>query len=144
MNRSSEHESQTPGIERSEQRSTFRHHVNDATVRTFATDAARLIADSHGEDIVLLDVRQMSDISDYILIASGTSDRQMRSVADDIEELAQERGLERFGGERDDATTWIVLDFVDVIVHLFEPNTRAHYDLEMLWGDAPRIDWRRS
>ncbi len=133
-----------PEPEPTPQRAAHRHHADEATVRGFAIDAARLIHDLHGEEIILLDVRNLSDIADYVLIASGTSDRQMRSVADDVEDLAKERNMERFGVDRDDATTWIVLDFIDVIVHLFDPNTRAHYDLEMLWGDAPRINWQRD
>ena len=52
--------------------------------------------------------------------------------------------LDRFGSERDADSTWLVLDYVDSIVHLFEPTARAHYDLEMLWGDAPKIDWRKD
>ncbi len=132
-----------PRVEATPERQTHRHHSDAAAVRDFAVAAARLISDSHGEEIALLDVRAVSDVSDYILIASGTSDRQMRSVADDIEDLAKTHHLERFGRDLDEATTWIVLDFVDVIVHLFDPNTRAHYDLEMLWGDAPRVEWKR-
>ena len=61
-----------------------------------------------------------------------------------MSKLGRERfGLDRFGSERDDAATWLVLDFIDVMVHLFEPSTRAHYDLEMLWGDAPEVEWSR-
>ena len=85
-----------------------------------------------------------TDLTDYILIASGTSDRQIKGVAGQINDLAEEQGLERFGSERDSDSTWLVLDYVDAIIHLFEPVARAHYDLEMLWGDAPKIAWRRA
>lgn len=99
--------------------------------------------DAHCEDVRIFDVRGLSEMTDYILIASGTSDRQMRSVADDLETKARAVKLSCYGKEVDDRTTWFVLDLVDVVVHLFEPAARAHYDLEMMWGDAPQVAWRR-
>ena len=111
--------------------------------RKFAVDAARLLKDLHGEDILVLDVRGRSDVTDYLVLATGTSDRQVRSVADDIRELAAAAGLPGFGRHGDASAQWVALDFVDVVVHLFDPAARAHYDLEMLWGDAPRVVWRR-
>lgn len=112
--------------------------------KRFAIDAACLLNDSHFEDVILLDLRGLSDITDYVLIASGTSDRQIKSVGNDVEGLAKEAGFDRYGRDADTGNTWLVLDFVDVIVHLFEPTTRAHYDLEMMWGDAPQVSWRRA
>ena len=91
----------------------------------------------------MLDVRGHSQVSDYIVIASGTSDRQILSVSDDVEELGERHGLKVFGREADHPANWSVVDFVDVVVHLFESATRAHYDLEDgFWGDAPRVVWR--
>jgi ribosome-associated protein len=111
--------------------------------RSFAIEAARMVRDDKCDEVVLLDVRDLSQVTDYIIIASGTSDRQMHSVLRHVEELARTRGLPSFRSNADDRSTWLLVDFVDVVVHLFEPNTRAHYDLEMLWGDAPRIQWER-
>jgi ribosome-associated protein len=111
--------------------------------RKFAIDAARLLKDRHGEDILVLDVRGRSPVTDYLVLATGTSDRQVRSVADDVRDLATTVGLPAFGRHGDASAQWVALDFVDVVVHLFAPAARAHYDLEMLWGDAPRIVWRR-
>ena len=116
---------------------------DDARVRQFVVEAARLLEDLHFDDILLLDVRGLCDVTDYLLIASGTSPRQIRSVGSEVADLAKASGLQRFGREVDDSTTWVVLDFVDVIVHLFDPEARAHYALEMLWGDAVRVDWQR-
>lgn len=118
-------------------------HADDPTTRAFVLDAARLLADSHCEDVLVFDVRGLSQLTDYIVIATGTSDRQMKSVAGDVGELGREHGLQRIGSERDDSSTWIVMDFVDAMIHLFEPATRGHYDLEMMWGDAKRVPWRR-
>jgi ribosome-associated protein len=109
----------------------------------FVVEACRHMHDLHCENIVAYDVRGKSDVTDYILIASGTSDRQMRSLADDFAELGRKFDLEPYGTEIDGTTTWIVIDFVDAVVHLFEPQVRAFYDLEMLWGDCPKVEWKR-
>jgi ribosome-associated protein len=116
---------------------------HDEKVRRFVIEAARVLTDLHCTDVIIFDVRTLSDLTDYILIASGTSDRQIKAVGGHVSDLAKQMQLHRFGSERDEATTWLVLDYVNVIVHLFEPATRAHYDLEMMWGDAPRVAWKR-
>ena len=110
----------------------------------FAVAAAKLLNEYDCADIRLLDVRGVSPLTHFLVIASGTSDRQLRSLAKQVAGLAGEQGFERYGDDKDDAATWLVADFVEVMVHLFEPATRGHYDLEMLWGDAPEINWRRA
>ena len=109
-----------------------------------AVDAARLLNDYDCEEIVVFDVGGISQVTRYIVIASGTSDRQIKTLAGKVRELASDRDFPSFGSDRDAASTWLVLDFFDVMVHLFEPVTRAHYDLEMLWGDAERVVWREK
>jgi len=115
----------------------------DKAVRNFAVEAARMAADDHCEGVLLLDVRGLSLVSDYLVIASGTSDRQMRSVLDHVEELGAAHGYTHPRVSKDERATWLLADFGDVVVHLFEPNMRAHYDLEMMWGDAKRVRWQR-
>lgn len=88
------------------------------------------------------DVRGLSPVCDFMVIASGTSERQMRAVAQRIEDLGKERGSPPFRLSRDGGESWIVIDFVDVVVHLFEPSQRVFYDLDELWSDAPAIAWR--
>ena len=117
------------------------HDQDDA--RQVAVEAARLVSDLRCEDVVIFDVRELSPVTKYIVIASGTSDRQIKSVGGDVAELGAEHGFPRYGSDRDGASTWMVVDLVEVMVHLFEPATRGHYDLEMMWGDAPQIKWRR-
>lgn len=112
--------------------------------RDFAVAAARLVADLRCEDVVVFDVTGVSQVTNFIVIASGTSDRQIKSVGAEVAELGAESGFERYGTDRDGASTWCVVDLVEVMVHLFEPATRGHYDLEMLWGDAPQVNWRRA
>jgi ribosome-associated protein len=85
----------------------------------------------------------MSQVCDYLLIGSGTSERQMKSVAAELEDLAENSHVAVFRRAQDLSRTWVVIDFVDVVAHLFEPNQRAFYDLETLWEDARMIDWRR-
>ncbi len=115
----------------------------DRAIRDFSMAAAQLCFDRHCENITLLDVRGLSSVTDYILIASGTSDRQIRAVAKEIADAGDEHGMSRIGRDEDGDSKWVVLDFVDLVVHLFEPATRAFYDLEMLWGDGKKVGWQR-
>ena len=110
----------------------------------FAIEAARLLHDRHCEDIRILDVHGLSQVCDFIIIGSGTSDRQMKSVAGELEELAEAHDEKVYRTNRDTGVTWIVIDFVDVVAHLFEPNQRAYYDLEELWSDAVHVEWSRN
>lgn len=110
--------------------------------RQFAIDAARLASLTHCSHIVVLDVSAVSPVTDFFVIATGTSPRQMRTVCDEIEELGEpggNRALSRSGYEGDH---WILVDFVDVVVHLFNGDARLFYDLENLWGDAKTVEWR--
>lgn len=109
----------------------------------FAVEAARLLEDRHCTEVQLLDLRGISQVCDFILIGSGTSDRQMRSVADEVGTLGKERGAARFRTNKDPASTWIIVDFIDLVVHLFEPSRRAYYDLEDLWSDSSVVEFAR-
>lgn len=111
--------------------------------RKFAIEVARLAQDGNCEDIVILDLHGVSPVTDYFVICTGTSDRQMRSVADDIMEYGEEVDQKVWKHAGMESADWIVLDFVDVVVHLFDVDHRKYYDLEMMWGDAPRIRWQR-
>lgn len=120
-----------------------RDESKESEARELAIALARTCGDDKCTDVLVLDVRGLSPITGYIVIASGTSDRQMRSVLDHCVDEAEERGSGPFRVTKDAGVKWLIADFVDVVVHLFEPATRAHYDLEMLWGDAGKIDWKR-
>lgn len=115
-----------------------------AEVKAFAVEAARLLHDRKCEDVILYDVRGRSQVCDYVLLASGTSDRQMRSIAQELDELGKTMSHPAFRTSVDDAGTWIVVDCVDVVIHLFEPEQRLYYDLESLWTGSPRVTWRRT
>lgn len=113
--------------------------------RAFAIEAARALHDDKCSDVLVLDLRGMSQITDFLVIGSGTSDRQMKSAGEGIAELGEAQGFPpAHHNLREYRADWRVLDLVDVIVHIFEPNTRAFYDLEMMWGDAPKVEWLRA
>ncbi len=113
------------------------------STRQFAIDIARTLADSKCSDVVLLDVRGRSQVTDYVVIASGTSQRQMRAAAQDIEDIGKARGQHPFHTNADQSSTWIVVDFVEIVAHLFEPDQRLYYDLELLHADGKRVEWHR-
>ena len=113
-------------------------------IRAFAIELARLSSELKCEQVVLIDVRGRNQLCEYLVIVSGTSDRQMKAVSDQLKAYGAQHGSPRWKRDRDTNGTWIAADFVDVVVHLFEPGQRAWYDLEGMWADAPRVEWRRT
>ena len=109
--------------------------------RDLAVAAARIADHDNAEDIVVLDLRGISPVADFFVIATGTSDRQLRSIADDICLHGKESGQRVWRVAGMDSAEWVLLDFVDVVVHLFDAKHRAYYDLELIWGECPRVDW---
>ncbi len=99
--------------------------------------AIALIDDRKGDRIVVIDLRGLNDATDFFLIASGTSDAHVRGIADGLERGMLEDGQRANHVEGLPAGRWVLLDFVDFVVHLFHPETRAFYQLERLWQDAP-------
>jgi ribosome-associated protein len=103
--------------------------------------ATRTAADNNGKDIVVLDMREQTSIFDYFVIATGTSRRQLHAISDEIESvLLRELGDRRIGLEGYQESHWVILDYGDVVIHLFDENARKYYDLEGLWGAAQRVD----
>jgi ribosome-associated protein len=82
-------------------------------------------------------------ITDYFVIASGTSDRQVRTIADEVERVLAERGSKAVRREGRSDGRWVLLDFVDLVVHIFVTEERQYYELERLWSDAPRVRWEQ-
>lgn len=117
----------------------------EAAALAFAIEAARLLTDDKCEDVLVIDLRGRSQVTDFFIVASGTSERQMRSSAQHVADLTKDHPLELYRSnlsEQDHG--WTFLDLVDVVVHVLTPESRRYYDIEMLWGDAPRIEWRRE
>lgn len=114
----------------------------EEAARRFAFAAAESLRDDKCEDILVLDLRGRSQVTDFFVIASGTSEVQMRAACHSVMELGEGHGFQvHTNNLREGDADWFLIDFVDVVVHVFEPDTRIYYDLEMLWGDAPRLDW---
>lgn len=113
------------------------------SARKLAIEAARIAGDGNCEDIVVLDLRGRSPITDYFVICTGTSNRQMRSVADDIAQFGKASGQRVWQMAGTEVADWIVMDFVDVVVHIFDSAHRKYYDLELIWGESPRVRWQR-
>lgn len=112
------------------------------TARELAIAAARIAQHDNCEDIVVLDLRGVSPVTDYFVIATGTSDRQMRSVADDIANHGRKIGQKLWKMAGEDTAEWLLMDFFDVVVHLFDEDHRRYYDLELIWGEAPKVRWQ--
>jgi len=99
-----------------------------------------IASDRKAEDIVMLDISKVSIIADYFVICSGTSDRHVKAIAREIEEkLREEDGIRPANMEGITEGTWVLMDYGDVLVHVFEPKTREFYRLEQLWSEAQPV-----
>ncbi|MEA2024560.1 MAG: ribosome silencing factor [Actinomycetota bacterium] len=108
---------------------------------TAARAAAEAIIDKKGNDVALLDVSDLLVITDVFVIGTGTSNRHVRSLADDVEQRLRELGERPVRREGADYGRWVLLDYGDFVIHLFDAETREFYDLERLWADAPRVEF---
>lgn len=106
----------------------------------------RELADNRkAENIAVLDVRELSTVTDYFVIASGTSEPHLRAIVNEIEDkLSVDHGMNPRARDGTYQTAWVVLDYFDVIIHIMRSDVRDRYDLETLWGDAPRVRARKA
>jgi ribosome-associated protein len=109
--------------------------------RQFAIQSARLAANTRCTNVVVLDVNGISPVTDFLVLATGTSPRQMKTVCDELEEMAEGRGERPLSRVGDDSSSWTCIDFVDVVVHVFSADARGYYNLDGLWGDAMPVTW---
>ena len=112
------------------------------SAREAAIECARIADSKRAERVVILDVSQTIVITDFFVICSGSNRRQVQSIADEIMERMKEGGLPKIGVEGYAEGRWVLMDFQDVIIHLFLDEVRGYYDLEILWGDAPRVEFK--
>ncbi len=108
-----------------------------------ACRCARVAADHKARDILVLDMRGITPLYDYSVLVTGSSRRQIHTLAEEIDAALHSEGEARLGIEGYEASRWVVQDYGDVVVHVFDPETRSYYALEELWADAPRLDWER-
>jgi len=99
---------------------------------------ARVALEKKACDLVVMDVHELTSIADYFILCSGRSDRQVQSIAQALEENSTERGIRPYAIEGAQRGHWVLMDFSDVIVHVFYEPVREFYDLDGLWGHAPR------
>jgi ribosome-associated protein len=107
--------------------------------RADALAAASAALDKQARDVAILDVHGLLVITDYFVLATGTSDRQVRTIVDAVEAALRSRGRRPVRREGETENRWVLLDYADFVVHVFAPEERDFYDLERLWGDAPRV-----
>jgi ribosome-associated protein len=105
---------------------------------------ARTAADNKARDILVLDMRGITPLFDFFVLANGTSRRQIHTICEEIDAAMHREGDKRLAIEGYEASKWVVQDYGDVVVHVFDPNTRQYYGLEDLWADAGKIDWLRE
>ena len=113
-----------------------------AAAHDLAILLARSCAENRCRDVLVLDLRGLSPVTDFFILATGTSPRQMGAVAHLVIEAGDTVGERPWGVEGKESGRWVLLDFVDVVVHVFSEEARKYYDIELLWGDAPHINWQ--
>jgi ribosome-associated protein len=102
--------------------------------------AAQTAEDNRGADVVILDMRELTSLFDYFVLASGTSRRQLHAMSEEIDHALEDKmGDRRLGIEGYEQSRWILLDYGDIVVHLFEPEMRSYYAIEELWGHAKPV-----
>ena len=108
--------------------------------KELALSCARLADNKKAEDITLMDLRELSSVADYFVIVTGTNEPHLRAIVDEItEKMREQHSIRPFSTEGARVTPWVVLDFIDVLVHVMNDKFRELYDLEGLWGDAKRV-----
>jgi len=116
--------------------------------RTAALDRALLCArvadDNKARDILVLDMRGLTAWYDFFVIVNGSSRRHIHTIVEEIDDAMSAEGIRRLGVEGYESGKWVVQDYGDILVHVFEPDTRQYYALEELWADAKRLDWQRD
>lgn len=109
--------------------------------RQIALLAARAADAKRAGDIVIYDLRGISDVADYFVIATAASKLQARAISGELEKELKRRGVKKLGREGAAGSQWILLDYTDTVIHILSPELRAYYSLESLWGDAPKVEW---
>lgn len=111
--------------------------TSEHSAPALAAHAANAMAEKKAHDITVIDLREVSSMADFFVIGSGDSDLQVRAIARGVtDQVEEQRGEQPWKTEGTDHLRWVVLDYVDVVVHVFLPSRREHYRIERLWGEA--------
>jgi ribosome-associated protein len=117
------------------------HRISTSLQR--ACLAAHVATENKGREVVVLDLRGITPLYDFFVLATGASRRQIHTITEEIDAALRQQGDRRLSVEGYASSKWVVQDYGDVIVHVFDEATRQYYALEELWADAPRVDWQR-
>ncbi len=110
--------------------------------KEIAIACAKIADEKKAQDIVILDVDKISAITDYFVICSAINERQLHAIADDMDKEMKKLSINKLGMEGYREAKWVLIDYGDFIVHIFEKEIRGYHDLELLWGDAPKVAWQ--
>ena len=116
------------------------NEMNGRNPREIADQAIRVLDDLKATDIRCLDVAHLTSLMDFMIVATGRSNRHVRALGDALIKHCKENGIEMLGTEGQDAGEWLLVDMADVVVHVMLPRTREFYDIEKLWEFSPRQD----
>jgi ribosome-associated protein len=113
----------------------------ESEIRQAAIKAAQYALEKKGTDIHVLDLMGITSMTDYFVIATGSSDRQVKAIAENVvREMRESEGIPAWRSEGWDTLQWVIIDFVDFVVHIFQADTRLYYNMERLWADAPMTE----
>ena len=104
-----------------------------------AKAAGKALESKKGEDVVILDVRGLSSITDYYVIATGKNPPHIKALISEVERELTQAGVRRYRHSGTPESRWVVADYLDAVIHIFSPETRSYYALERLWSDAKRV-----
>ena len=113
-------------------------------ILSLARACALMADDKKAEDTVILDLRKLTYITDYFVITTAGNPRQISAIVSSIAEAMKAAGVRPLGIQGKEESGWVLLDYVDFVVHVFDAERRNLYDLGLLWGDAPRVEWANS
>ena len=128
-----------PEIMTSETKASARPNRTDSESRARALECARAALEKKAENVRVLDLTRLSGFTDYFVICSGLSDSQVQAISSSVEQHLESQGAELVNFEGFSDGRWVLMDFGDVVVHIFQDALRDYYDLENLWSDAPRV-----
>jgi len=118
-----------------------RRGCTPANSRDMAIAAATAASSKKADDVLVMDMRDVLILTDYFVICSGNTDRQVASIQDAVEEALRELRAKPIGREGQQHRRWVLLDYIDIVVHIFRKEEREYYEIERLWKDAPIVDW---
>ena len=113
------------------------------TPRQLALLAAEVCDEKKAKEIIVLDVRKITSISDYFIVCSTSNERQARAIAEDLRMRLKDMGKREMGVEGLEDARWVLQDFGDIVLHIFHESQREFYDIEGLWADAKQVRWKK-